>query len=82
MLIKVGITALFAKALTRLGHSDSCVRNASRCLTSSPSSHGGRGASPSEGGHPSDLTYLAGGGETPLFFPSLTPTFLPKKRCE
>ena len=26
------------------------------------SCHGGRGASPSEGGSPSDLTFLAGGG--------------------
>ncbi|CAA3021694.1 Hypothetical predicted protein [Olea europaea subsp. europaea] len=33
------------------------------CVTaSSPSPHGGRGALPSEGGSPSDLLFLAGGG--------------------
>lgn len=31
-------------------------------LISSPSFHGGRGALPSAGGHPADLTFLAGGG--------------------
>lgn len=34
----------------------------SRSLSSSPSLHGGRGATPSEGGRPSDLSALAGGG--------------------
>ncbi len=33
-----------------------------RAISSSPSLHGGRGASPSEGGRPSDLSALAGGG--------------------
>jgi hypothetical protein len=41
-------------------------RQCSQCfpkfLLASPSFHGGRGALPSAGGHPSDLTYLAGGG--------------------
>lgn len=31
-------------------------------LLASPSFHGGRGALPSAGGHPADLTFLAGGG--------------------
>lgn len=34
----------------------------SRSISSSPSLHGGRGATPSEGGRPSDLSALAGGG--------------------
>lgn len=39
------------------------------CVTieSNPSPHGGRGALPSEGGSPSDLLFLAGGGSS-LFF--------------
>ena len=36
-------------------------------LVSSPSFHGGRGATPAEGGQPSDLQYLAGGGSFPSF---------------
>lgn len=36
-------------------------------LLSSPSLHGGRGATPSEGGRPSDLSALAGGGHSPNF---------------
>lgn len=82
MLIRVVTTALSIKALSHRGHNDICVRNAFRSLSSSPSSHGGRGASPSEGGHPSDLTYLAGGGQSPLFLASLTPAYFQKKRCE
>ncbi|KAL6010150.1 Phosphate metabolism transcription protein [Asimina triloba] len=35
-----------------------------------PSPHGGRGALPSEGGSPSDLLFLAGGGSLPLFVPT------------
>lgn len=40
-----------------------CVRRKG-CVTesSNPSPHGGRGALPSEGGSPSDLLFLAGGG--------------------
>lgn len=33
--------------------------------SSNPSPHGGRGALPSEGGSPSDLLFLAGGGFSP-----------------
>lgn len=36
-------------------------------LSSSPSLHGGRGATPSEGGRPSDLSALAGGGRPTNF---------------
>jgi hypothetical protein len=36
-------------------------------LSASPSLHGGRGASPSEGGRPSDLSALAGGGRRSAF---------------
>ena len=39
----------------------------SQYLLSSPSLHGGRGATPSEGGRPSDLSALAGGGISPNF---------------
>lgn len=81
MLIQVVTTALSIKAQSHPGH-DTCVRNAFRSLLSSPSSHGGRGASPSEGGHPSDLTYLAGGGQSPSFLASLTTAYFQKKRCE
>ena len=31
-------------------------------IETNPSPHGGRGALPSEGGSPSDLLFLAGGG--------------------
>ncbi|QHO26692.1 uncharacterized protein DS421_7g201740 [Arachis hypogaea] len=37
-------------------------------VTSNPSPHGGRGALPSEGGSPSDLLFLAGGGSSSSFF--------------
>lgn len=40
----------------------------SRSLSSSPSLHGGRGALPSEGGCPSDLSALAGGGRHLNFY--------------
>lgn len=39
-----------------------CSQGFPKFLLASPSFHGGRGALPSAGGHPSDLTYLAGGG--------------------
>ena len=39
-----------------------CAHRFPKFLLASPSFHGGRGALPSAGGHPSDLTYLAGGG--------------------
>ncbi|KAK8643972.1 hypothetical protein V6N13_013249 [Hibiscus sabdariffa] len=38
------------------------VRRKSCVIESNPSPHGGRGALPSEGGSPSDLLFLAGGG--------------------
>ncbi|KAK9005130.1 hypothetical protein V6N11_042576 [Hibiscus sabdariffa] len=38
------------------------VRRKSCEIESNPSPHGGRGALPSEGGSPSDLLFLAGGG--------------------
>jgi len=39
------------------------VRRRTGCVTATnPSPHGGRGALPSEGGSPSDLLFLAGGG--------------------
>ena len=38
------------------------------CITpTNPSPHGGRGALPSEGGSPSDLLFLAGGGFSCFF---------------
>lgn len=41
------------------------------CITpTNPSPHGGRGALPSEGGSPSDLLFLAGGGFSCFFFSS------------
>lgn len=61
--MKVDITALKIKPtvpLSELIHVRK-VRNFF-LLLNAPSLHGGRGATPAEGGHPSDLTYLAGGG--------------------
>lgn len=45
----------------------------SRSLSSSPSLHGGRGAPPSEGGRPSDLSALAGGGRRTNLYPVVVP---------
>jgi len=39
-----------------------CVQACPKFLIASPTFHGGRGALPSAGGHPADLTFLAGGG--------------------
>lgn len=58
------ITALI-KAITRsikISRGRECMRAFSKSLFACPSFHGGRGALPSAGGHPSDLTFLAGGG--------------------
>ncbi|CAN6553455.1 unnamed protein product [Malus baccata var. baccata] len=58
------ITALI-KAITSIKisrGSRECMRAFPNSLLACPSFHGGRGALPSAGGHPSDLTYLAGGG--------------------
>lgn len=61
------ITALRRKTCSvnkiRRGKGKSCAQPFPlKFLISSPSFHGGRGALPSAGGHPSDLTFLAGGG--------------------
>ncbi|KAK1584563.1 hypothetical protein Q3G72_034064 [Acer saccharum] len=63
-----GVTRLpiHARAVRRKG----CVSVTESC---NPSPHGGRGALPSEGGSPSDLLFLAGGGSSsssvfPAFF--------------
>ena len=42
------------------------VRRKGCVIESNPSPHGGRGALPSEGGSPSDLLFLAGGGHAAL----------------
>jgi len=47
---------------TTLRRGRQCAQCFPKFLLASPSFHGGRGALPSAGGHPSDLTYLAGGG--------------------
>jgi hypothetical protein len=57
----VDITA-FLRVYRSLSHART-VRRKGCCLTpTNPSPHGGRGALPSEGGSPSDLLFLAGGG--------------------
>ena len=43
-------------------------RNAVGALERTTSPHGGRGALPSEGGSPSDLQFLAGGGRQLALF--------------
>lgn len=82
MLNRALTTALLTKIVVHAGHDYACVRNIFRSLLSSPSLHGGRGALPSEGGHPSDLTYLAGGGQLPNLFAPLAPLSFHKKRYE
>ncbi|CAL9017743.1 unnamed protein product [Prunus brigantina] len=44
------------------------VRRKGCVVESNPSPHGGRGALPSEGGSPSDLLFLAGGGSASSLF--------------
>ena len=57
----VDITAIHG--VTRpLTHVRSVRRKGCLIESSNPSPHGGRGALPSEGGSPSDLLFLAGGG--------------------
>lgn len=60
----VGITAI-QRVVRLIVHARS-VRRKGSVAQSSPSPHGGRGALPSEGGSPSDLLFLAGGGKSPL----------------
>ncbi|KAD3067221.1 hypothetical protein E3N88_35101 [Mikania micrantha] len=55
------ITAIIG-ATRPLVHVRSVRRKGSITIESNPSTHGGRGALPSEGGSPSDLLFLAGGG--------------------
>ncbi|KAJ8616765.1 hypothetical protein MRB53_036137 [Persea americana] len=57
----VDITAI-TRALRLIVHARSARRKGCCLAISSPSTHGGRGALPSEGGSPSDLLFLAGGG--------------------
>lgn len=51
-------------------------------LSSSPSLHGGRGATVSEGGRPSDLSALAGGGRHSPLPPVLRAFCLPSRNGE
>lgn len=62
----VDITAIHGGATRRLAHVRSVRGKGGRSITidSNPSTHGGRGALPSEGGSPSDLLFLAGGGSS------------------
>ncbi|GMH14425.1 hypothetical protein Nepgr_016266 [Nepenthes gracilis] len=57
----VDITAVL-RAFRPLIHVRSVRRKGCVIESSNPSPHGGRGALPSEGGSPSDLLFLAGGG--------------------
>lgn len=46
----------------KIGRGKQCKQVFAKFMIASPSFHGGRGALPSAGGHPADLTFLAGGG--------------------
>ncbi|EXB75217.1 hypothetical protein L484_025999 [Morus notabilis] len=46
----------------KIGRGKQCRQASPKFLIASPSFHGGRGALPSAGGHPADLTSVAGGG--------------------
>ncbi|KAI3754097.1 hypothetical protein L2E82_26236 [Cichorium intybus] len=61
------ITAIHG-ATRPLVHVRSVRRKGSITIESNPSTHGGRGALPSEGGSPSDLLFLAGGGSSSFIF--------------
>ncbi|KAG9439145.1 hypothetical protein H6P81_019310 [Aristolochia fimbriata] len=56
------ITALSKETRARIRRGKACSKDCPKFLLASPSFHGGRGALPSAGGHPADLTFLAGGG--------------------
>lgn len=61
--ISAGTTALQREHRVRMSENFYPAGNQiSRSFSSSLSLHGGRGAAPSEGGRPSDLSALAGGG--------------------
>lgn len=55
-------TALRREPCEKIRRGKECMQAFPKFLIASPSFHGGRGALPSAGGHPADLTYLAGGG--------------------
>ncbi|KAK6263636.1 hypothetical protein SCA6_019070 [Theobroma cacao] len=55
-------TALRRETCAKNRRGRECMPAFSKFLIASPSFHGGRGALPSAGGHPADLTFLAGGG--------------------
>lgn len=55
-------TALSGESRVIFKRGKECLQAFPKSLISSPAFHGGRGALPSAGGHPSDLTFLAGGG--------------------
>ncbi|KAI0503510.1 hypothetical protein KFK09_014444 [Dendrobium nobile] len=55
-------TALNRESRIIIKRGRECLQAFPKFLIASPAFHGGRGALPSAGGHPSDLTCLAGGG--------------------
>lgn len=55
-------TALRREPCEKIRRGKECMQAFPKFLIASPSFHGGRGALPSAGGHPADLTFLAGGG--------------------
>lgn len=67
------ITALISSPRVRHAVNVHGTRS-SQSLLSAPSLHGGRGATPSEGGRPSDLINLAGGGRWSSLPFSLAPS--------
>lgn len=56
------ITALRQESCVKIRRGKEYMQAFPKFLIASPSFHGGRGALPSAGGHPADLTFLAGGG--------------------
>ncbi|OMO73789.1 hypothetical protein COLO4_26862 [Corchorus olitorius] len=54
-------TALRREICAKIRRGKECMPAFPKFLIASPSFHGGRGALPSAGGHPADLTFLAGG---------------------
>ncbi|CAG7884476.1 unnamed protein product, partial [Brassica rapa] len=64
------ITAIYGPSRGVSSHVNIVGRKGCCLIESNPSPHGGRGALPSEGGSPSDLLFLAGGGSQNHLFPS------------